>query len=94
MLMALFVDLKAAFDSVDREVLMETMREKEIREGLIKKVEELLRETKSRVKVRNGMGENFWTARGVRQSCPLSTLFFNILLADLEEMMKKVRWVE
>jgi len=30
---ALFVDLKAAFDTVDREVLCETMRMREIREG-------------------------------------------------------------
>jgi len=88
----LFVDFKAAFDSVDRGVLVETMRERGIREGLVRRVEEMLRETKCRVKGRNGGGEQFWTARGVWQGCPLSPLLFNILLADMEERMGKVSW--
>lgn len=35
-MVAMFVDLKAAFDSVDREVLIGTMRKQGVREGLIK----------------------------------------------------------
>lgn len=34
MVVATFVDLKATFDSLDREVLMEAMRETGVREGL------------------------------------------------------------
>jgi len=88
----LFVDLKAAFDSVDRGVLYQTMREKGIREGLIERVREILRETKSRVKVGEEWGESFWAARGLRQGCPLSPTLFSILIADLEEEMEKVKW--
>jgi len=51
-LVALFVDLKAAFDSVDREVLMEAMRERGVREGFTaKRMEQMLRETKSRMRI-------------------------------------------
>jgi len=45
-LTAMFVDFKAVFHSVDRKVLLEAMRERGIKKGLIKRVEEILRETK------------------------------------------------
>jgi len=91
-MIALFVDLKAAFDSVDRRVLVEAMRKSGIREGLVERVKEILKETKSRVRVGEEVGESFWTGRGLRQGCPLSPILFNILIADLEEEMGKVRW--
>jgi len=37
-----------------------------IREGLVERVKEALRETKSRVRAGGETGESFWTARGVR----------------------------
>jgi len=60
---ALFVDLKAAFDSVDREELIKAMTGREVREGLVKRVEEMLGKTRCGGKVDKG----FWVARGVRQ---------------------------
>jgi len=91
-LITVFVDLRAAFDSVDRGILLRALRERGVREGLVVRVAELLRETKSKVRVRGQMGKGFWTARGVRQGCPLSPLLFNLLLADLEEEMGKIKW--
>lgn len=93
-LIAMFVDLEAAFDSVNREVLIRVMRERGIREGLVERIREMLEETKSRVKAGGELEECFWTARGVRQGCPLSPLLFNIVTADLEEEMKKIKWGE
>jgi len=93
---ALFVDMKAAFDSVNRRILYKTMKERGIREGLIERVKEVFRETKSRVKIGGELGESFFpregTARGVRQRCPLSPMLFNIVIADLEEVMGRVKW--
>lgn len=66
-MMALFIDLKAAFDSVDRRRLVSAMKERGVREGLVERVQEVLRETKSRVRIGRQLGEEFWTARGVRQ---------------------------
>lgn len=91
-IVVMFVGLKAAFDSVDRGVLVKTMRERGIREGLVERVGKVLGETRSRVRVGGETGECFWTAKGVRQRCPLSPLLFNIMTADLEEEMGKVKW--
>ncbi|KMQ93569.1 flagellar attachment zone protein 1-like protein [Lasius niger] len=48
---AVFIDLKAAFDTVDREVVVKAMRERRVRKGLVVRVEKMLTETKSRVRV-------------------------------------------
>lgn len=58
-MVAIFVDLRAAFDSVDRGELIKAMRKRGVREGLTERIEELLRETKSGVRVGGGMGESF-----------------------------------
>lgn len=42
----MFVDFKAAFDLADRRVLLDTMKEKGIKKGLIKRVGKVLRETR------------------------------------------------
>lgn len=66
--------------------MRERERERGIRERLVGRVEEELRETRSRVGVKGELEEDFWTAREVRQGCPLSLLLFSVLTANLEEM--------
>ena len=43
------------------------------------------------MKIGRQLRENFWTAKGIMQGCSLSLLLFNILTADLEEEMGKVK---
>lgn len=90
--MVLFVDLKTAFDLVNRKVLMKTLREREMREGLVERCEEVLGETINRVRIEEEEGEKFWTEMGVRQGCSLSLLLFILLLSDIDEELKKERW--
>lgn len=62
--MALFVELKSAFDSVNREVLLKTMRQRGIREELVERVVKVMREMRSRVMVGGEVEEGFYIARG------------------------------
>ncbi|KAL6421679.1 hypothetical protein ACFW04_014492 [Cataglyphis niger] len=55
-LVAFFIDLKAAFDSVDRRKLVEAMKERGMREELIRKSENIMKETKNRGRG----GERIW----------------------------------
>lgn len=51
-MVVMLVDLKVAFDMVNREVLLDSMREKGLREELIGRVGEMVGETKSRIRLR------------------------------------------
>ena len=68
-LIALFVDFKAAFDSVNRCILWKAMTEREVDEELLDRIKEIVTETKTRVRIREEKGEEFWTGRGLRQGC-------------------------
>ncbi|XP_071577283.1 uncharacterized protein [Temnothorax nylanderi] len=76
-MVVLFVDLKAAFDSVDKGLLVEAMRKRGVREGLVKRCKELLEETVYRVRVEEKLGEKFWTGR---------------LLADIDDELRREGW--
>lgn len=85
----LFVDLKAVFDSVHRDRLIEAMKMRGVREGLINKIEEIMKETKSRVRVEEQWSEKFWLTRRVRQDCSISPMLFNLMITDMEEYTAK-----
>lgn len=85
----MLVDLKAAFGLVHRTILTEIMG-RGIQEGITERME-LLGEP-SRVKMEREMRGSFWTARDVRQGCPLSPLLFNLLMTDVEKEMSTIRW--
>jgi len=84
-----FIDLKAAFDKVDRKILWKAMEERGIRRELIERVKEIYEQTKNAVKVHGNTTNWFETRKEERQGCPLSPLLFALVIADVEEEMKK-----
>lgn len=46
-------------------------------------------EMRSKVWVGESIGENFWTARRVRQGCPMCLCFFYLVLAHVEEVARR-----
>lgn len=74
-LIALFVDLKVVFDTVNREILIKEMRGRGIREGLVERRGEILRETRNGIRIGGKVGKEFWTGRGVTRMSFESTSF-------------------
>lgn len=76
----LFVDFKAAYDSVIRKKLWRVMAEFGIPEKLIALTKMTLEGANSRVRIRNKLSESFDIEEGLRQGDPLATLLFNLIL--------------
>lgn len=85
----MFMDLKAAFDNLDRNILWEMMKKRWIRTELIERVREIYDKVKCRIRVGGIESEEFWVEKGVRQGCSLSPTLFNIYIADIEEELIK-----
>ena len=85
----IFVDLKAAFDTVNRDKLWTVIEEAEISRYLTERIKELYEETRSCLRTKESYSEDFWTTKGVRQGCLLSPALFCIYIAGLEAELEK-----
>lgn len=76
----LFVDFKAAYDSVIRRKLWRVMEEFGVPDKLISLTKLTLNGAKSQVRIRNKLSDVFDIEEGLRQGDPLATLLFNLML--------------
>ena len=79
----LFVDFKKAFDSVQRPVLWQLMRNLGIPERFVRAVESYYASVRFRVELPGGLSEPFHADVGVKQGCPLSPTLFGIFVESL-----------
>jgi len=81
----LFVDLKAAFDNVARDILWRELRRKGIKEMLIRKLESIYAQTKVVIRTSQRFTKSFKTKKSVHQGCVL----FNLYVADIERLKNR-----
>ena len=78
-----FVDLEKAFGRVPRDVIWWAMRKQGIDEWLVRLVQSMYKDVRSRVRVGDGYSEEFRVGVGVHQGSVLSPLLFIIVLEAL-----------
>ncbi|CAD6234564.1 GSCOCG00001987001-RA-CDS [Cotesia congregata] len=85
-----FVDLKQAFDTVDRKLLLQKLQKIGIGGKMYKMIETIYKNTTCEVTVNGAKTKVFKINQGVRQGCALSAVLFNIFIDDMEdEMVRK-----
>jgi sorting nexin-29 len=76
----LFIDFKAAYDSIKRDELLSAMQKFGIPVKSIHLTRSTLKRVKCRIKLQSHPSEPFLTQRGLRQGDALACLLFNIAL--------------
>ena len=90
-----FVDLEKAFDRVPRKVIWWSMRKLGVDEWVVRLVQGMYANARSRVRVGEGFSDEFEVKVGVHQGSVLSPLLFIIVLEALsQEFRAGVPWEE
>jgi len=71
-----YIDIKSAFDSVDRVALWKALRGSGVPPFLLQLIRDLHTGTTARVQTSQGMLDVFYTTSGVRQGCILAPALF------------------
>ena len=88
-----FVDLEKAFDRVPRKVIWWALRKLGVDEWIVRLVQGMYSNARSRVRVGEGYSEEFEVKVGVHQGSVLSPLLFIIVLEALSrEFRCRVPW--
>ncbi|CAH8534076.1 unnamed protein product [Schistosoma haematobium] len=77
------LDIRAAFDSLDRTVLWDCLLEKGVSGKFISIIKTLYTNTSGRLRAYNHLSPLFHPSSGVRQGCPTSPFLFNFVIDDI-----------
>ena len=80
-----FIDLKAAFESVDRDCLWHILHSIGIPPKIVRVLERLYTDTSSCVRINNTLSDWFTISSGVRQGCVAAPDLFNCIIDYLME---------
>lgn len=84
-----FVDLKAAFDTVSREKLWSCLEELEVSPKLRKVIKSVYRRVTGEVRIKSVKSSEFEMQRGIKQGDSLSPFLFNIYMDRILKLCKR-----
>ncbi len=83
-----FIDLKKAYDSVSRSLLMDILRAEGLPEKLVVLIERLYAKTSLKVRIKQEIGRGVDISTGVRQGCVISPVLFNLFLNFILKLIR------
>jgi hypothetical protein len=86
----LYIDYKQAYDSINRDQLIEIIKEFGIPSKVVRLVKMTLEKTNNKVKIQGKMSPSFEMVIGLRQGDALSTLLFNLCMEKVIRNVKAV----
>ena len=81
-----FIDFKKAYDTVDRGILFNRLKELGIHGTFYHNIVTMYENTKYSIKVKNGCLDPISSNLGLRQGCPLSPMLFNLYIDDIKNI--------
>ena len=84
-----FLDIRKAYDTVDRALLMQKLRALRIGSKCLKVLESLYVQVQSCVRLGASVSELFQLARGLRQGCSLSPLLYSLFINDFMDYLDR-----
>ena len=85
---AAFVDLRKAYDSIDRELLWKVLRSLGVQDWYLDTLRAMYSDVRLRVRLGGQQGDTFPSTRGVKQGDPLSPLLFGLFIDRLESFLE------
>ena len=85
----IFLDLRSAFDSVNRRLLIESLLEIGLLSCFVAIIAAMYRRVKFVVKVMGKFSRLVMSHLGVKEGCTLSPKLFSLFVNDLDSFMKK-----
>ena len=83
-----FIDLKKAYDSVSRSLLMDILRAEGLPEKLVVLIEKLYAKTSLKIRIKQEIGRGVDISTGVRQGCVISPVLFNLFLNFILKLIR------
>ena len=87
-LMYLLIDQKKAFDRVNHQYLLKTLKALNLHPNFIQWVQTMYRESYSHIEINGSLTKRINIKRSVRQGCPLSMLLFILTAEGLTQKIK------
>ena len=86
-LYAAFIDFKKAYDTVNRDFLLQRLKAVGMNGIFLRNIEAMYKRTDYYIKVKNGyLPDKINSNLGLKQGCPLSPMLFNIYIDDVENI--------